>query len=201
MGGAPSQQTNGGNLQPPTEESASVETMRGDGDGWAQGPQGTKVWGRYGAAGLMLLAAAPGQDLEEIKVLLQHRAPWTNQGNTWGLPGGARDSHESAAEAAVRESVEEASIDPAAVEVLEEVRTSGPFAPGEDAAMVDGEPVGWSYTTVLARTSSGEEIDTTANEESLELRWVAFKDLENLPLLPAFAASLATLKEHLAKHL
>lgn len=147
------------------------------------------------------MAFREGQELGEIRVLLQHRAPWTNQGNTWGLPGGARDSHESAAEAAVRESVEEAGIDPAAVQVVEEILTCGPFAPGPDAAVIDAEPVGWSYTTVLARTCSGKEIATTANEESLELRWVAFKDIERLPLLPAFEASLGTLKEHVAKHL
>ena len=43
-------------------------------------------------------------------VLLQHRAVWSHQGGTWGLPGGARDSHESPEETAVREAHEEAGL-------------------------------------------------------------------------------------------
>ena len=43
-------------------------------------------------------------------VLLQHRAPWSHQGGTWGLPGGARDSHETPEEAAKREAHEEAGL-------------------------------------------------------------------------------------------
>ena len=34
-----------------------------------------------------------------------------HNGDTWGIPGGARDSHESALEAALRESNEEIGID------------------------------------------------------------------------------------------
>ena len=43
-------------------------------------------------------------------MLLQHRAPWSHQGGTWGLPGGARDSHETPEQAAVREAHEEAGL-------------------------------------------------------------------------------------------
>ncbi|MDJ0111319.1 NUDIX hydrolase, partial [Rhodococcus erythropolis] len=28
--------------------------MRGDGDGWSIGPDGTRHWGKHGAAGLLL---------------------------------------------------------------------------------------------------------------------------------------------------
>ncbi len=45
--------------------------------------------------------------------MLQHRAAWTHEGGTWALPGGARDSHEDAVAAALREAVEEATLDPA----------------------------------------------------------------------------------------
>ena len=64
-------------------------------------------WGRHGAAGLLLRAPRPDGT---PAVLLQHRAPWSHQGGTWGLPGGARDSHETAEQAAVREAHEEAGL-------------------------------------------------------------------------------------------
>ncbi|WP_420795029.1 NUDIX domain-containing protein [Gordonia neofelifaecis] len=67
-------------------------------------------------------------------MLLQHRAIWSHQGGTWGLPGGARDSHESAEQAAVREAHEEAGIIEADVAVVESIVTHR--APE------------WSYTTV-----------------------------------------------------
>ena len=150
--------------------------MNGDGNGWAAGP-GTKVWGRFGAAGLMLLAGR-----EDPHVLMQHRALWTNNGGTWALPGGARDSHESTQEAALREAVEECSLEPSLIEVLHEEVTAGPY-PGD----------GWTYTTVIARTTTGQPLKTFANEESLELRWVELEELEDLPLMPAFAESLPAL--------
>src|SRR6478752_3740234 len=68
------------------------DVVRGDGDGWVVSDGGGHFWGRHGAAGLLL------------------RAPWSHQGGTWALPGGARDSHESVEEAAVREAYEEAGV-------------------------------------------------------------------------------------------
>ena len=80
------------------------ERVRGDGDGWVLSDNGAAYWGKHGAAGLLLRAPGPGGS---PAVLLQHRAPWSHQGGTWGLPGGARDSHESPEQAAVREAQEE----------------------------------------------------------------------------------------------
>lgn len=141
------------------------------------------MWGKFGAAGLFLLA---GQ-----RVLLQHRAVWTNQGGTWGIPGGARDRHETPTQAALRETQEETGIDPADVEVLDALVTAGPFPAAED---LPGE---WTYTTVLARTRSGRELPTQANEESEELRWVPLEEMEQLPLLPPFQAALGGLRQRL----
>lgn len=146
------------------------------GDGWAQGPGGIKLWGRYGAAGLYLLAGD--------RVLLQHRAAWTSQGDTWGIPGGARDFHETPEEAALRETVEECGIDKRDVEVLGAEVTAGPY-PGD----------GWTYTTVVAHTRDGEPLATVANEESAELRWVALDEVEELDLLPPFRAALPQIAE------
>ena len=152
--------------------------MLGDGNGWVFGPNGEKYWGKFGAAGLFLQAGD--------KILLQHRAAWTAQGDTWGIPGGARDSHESATEAALRETVEECGIDPAHVEPVEEVVTM--------------RVPGWSYTTVLARTIDGTPLPTVANEESEELRWVPLDDVCELHLHPGFAAALERLIGHTCPH-
>ena len=86
---------------------AYPERVHGDGDGWVVSDSGAHYWGRFGAAGLLLRAPRPDGT---PAVLLQHRAVWSHQGGTWGLPGGARDSHESAAETAVREAREEAGL-------------------------------------------------------------------------------------------
>ena len=75
-----------------------------DGDGWIECSCGSKHWGLNGAAGLLIY--------RDGAILLQHRAPWVHNGDTWGIPGGARDSHESVIEGAIREAVEETGIDP-----------------------------------------------------------------------------------------
>lgn len=134
------------------------------------------VWGKFGAAGLFLVAGD--------QVLLQHRATWTNNGGTWGIPGGARDKPESSEQAALRETEEETGISPADVEVLGSLVTAGPFEEG------------WTYTTVLARTLSGQRLATTANEESAELRWVPFNQIEELELLAPFREALPRLLKY-----
>jgi 8-oxo-dGTP diphosphatase len=108
-------------------------------------------------------------------VLLQHRAPWSHQGGTWGLPGGARDSHESPEEAAVREAHEEAGL----VSRLVSVRASVVTAKASGTS--------WTYTTVVA--DAAEQLATTANHESAEMRWVGEDEVDALPLHPGFAAS------------
>lgn len=152
--------------------------MLGDGNGWVIGPHGEKYWGKFGAAGLFLQAGDA--------ILMQHRAAWTAQGDTWGIPGGARDSHETASEAALRETVEECGIAPDRVRPLEEVITF--------------EVPGWAYTTVMARTDDGTQLPVTANEESEELRWVPLGALRELPLHPGFAAALDHLIGHTEPH-
>ena len=94
--------------------------MRGDGDGWVVSDTGAAFWGKHGAAGLLL--RAPGPDGSPA-VLLQHRAPWSHQGGTWGLPGGARDSHETPEQAAVREANEEAGLPADSLNVRTSLRT------------------------------------------------------------------------------
>ncbi|MGE2726484.1 NUDIX hydrolase [Mycolicibacterium pulveris] len=153
--------------------------MRGDGDGWVVSDTGAAFWGRFGAAGLLLRAPDPDGT---AAVLLQHRAAWSHQGGTWGLPGGARDSHESAEEAAVREAQEEAGLAAERLTVRTAVVTAEVSGPGG---------VYWSYTTVIA--DAPEQLETIPNRESAELRWVPVAQVTDLPLHPGFGASWARL--------
>lgn len=162
--------------------------MNGDGNGWAAGPDGAKLWGVHGAAGLLLVADTPTGP----EVLMQHRALWTNAGGTWALPGGARDSDETPTQAAIREAEEETGIDAADIEVLHTQITAGPFPADPKRPDLAGD---WTYTTVIARTREELRLATTRNEESVELRWVPLASIAQLPLLPAFEASLPVLQE------
>jgi 8-oxo-dGTP diphosphatase len=154
--------------------------VRGDGDGWVVSDTGTHYWGVHGAAGLLL--RAPRADGTPA-VLLQHRAPWSHQGGTWALPGGARDSHETPEQAAVREAHEEAGLLAEHVQVRATVVTAEVFGVGGSH---------WSYTTVVA--DAPELLTTVANRESSELRWVAEDEVIELPLHPGFAASWERLR-------
>ena len=149
--------------------------MRGDGDGWVFSHEGTRHWGRYGAAGLLLRAPL---DNGAWAVLLQHRALWSHQGGTWGLPGGALDSHETPEEAALREAHEEAGLSREHLQVRFSVVTAEVRGPGS---------VHWTYTTVIAEAS--EKLPTVLNQESTALSWVALEEVTSRPLHPAFEAS------------
>ncbi|WP_460697521.1 NUDIX hydrolase [Nocardia thraciensis] len=155
--------------------------MRGDGDGFVDSPDGTRQWGLFGAAGLLLRAPRTGGG---AMVLLQHRAPWSHQGGTWALPGGARDSHETSVHAAVREAHEETGIVPEAVRVRGERITAT-------------APSGWTYTTVVA--DAAEPLATTANRESAELAWVPEEEVDARPLHPGFAAAWPALRASSAR--
>ena len=141
-----------------------------DGDGWVQCACGHKHWGLNGAAGILILRGT--------EILLQHRAPWVHNGDTWGIPGGARDSHESTIEGAFREAVEETGID---TQLLTPLHT------------FSDDHGDWKYETVIARAAAGL-IAHEVNDESHEVRWVEIELVDELPLHPSFAKSWPELK-------
>ena len=134
-----------------------------DGDGWIQCDCGNKHWGLHGAAGILLLRGT--------QILLQHRAPWVHNGDTWGIPGGARDSHENVLEAAIREAKEETGIDPIHI------------SPIQTFSDIHGN---WRYDTVLAYANE-DLIAHELNDESHEVRWVHWQEVTQLDLHPSFA--------------
>ncbi len=146
---------------------------RDPGDAWVEGEHG-RYWGRFGAAGV--LAYDPGKG-----VLLQHRAIWSHNGGTWGLPGGALHKGEDAVVGALREAYEEAAVPPESVAVL-------------FTSVLDLDY--WSYTTVVVVVK--EPFDPVISDpESLELLWIPLADVERKELHPGFAAAWPDLRERL----
>ncbi|MGO9078479.1 MAG: NUDIX domain-containing protein [Streptosporangiaceae bacterium] len=150
-----------------------------DGNGWVRCGLGHRHWGLFGAAGLLAFTTA-GPD--GPSVLLQRRIEWSHHGGTWGLPGGARDSHETAVAAALREAAEECGLPPAAV------RVSGVF---------HDDHGGWAYDTVLARADDQFAVHADS-EETIEAAWVPASRVAGLDLHPGFAASWPRLAAALA---
>ncbi len=144
---------------------------RDPGDAWAVGPDGTKAWGRFGAAGLLVDDGAG-------RVLLQHRVEWSHHGGTWGIPGGARHQGEDAVTAALRESAEEAGVPEDGVDLRHTSVLDLGF---------------WSYTTVVGRAARPFE-PVIADRESLALSWIPVEEVEALPLHPGFGASWPALR-------
>jgi len=153
-----------------------------DGDGWVDCQCGSRHWGRFGAAGVVLL------DPKARAILMQLRAEWTHGGRVWGIPGGAMDSHETAIESALREMTEELSIQPELVEVV------------HDNVWADHDD--WSYHTVIAMTS--RDIEFEVNDEAELAEWIDFSKVAELDLHPGFASNwpdiLSAIEALLAKH-
>jgi 8-oxo-dGTP diphosphatase len=139
--------------------------LSGDGNGWVICDLGHRHWGLFGAAGILITDGS--------RVVLQHRAVWTHEGGTWALPGGARDSHEDAIQAAMREAVEETTLDPTHVT---------PYGEWID------EHGGWSYTTVLAHAEPEVHLKP-ANGESVDIGWWSMDEVDALELHSGFAAA------------
>jgi 8-oxo-dGTP pyrophosphatase MutT (NUDIX family) len=148
---------------------------RDPGDAWVEGDRG-RFWGRFGSAGLLVHDAGKG-------ILLQHRALWSHQGGTWGLPGGALHQGEEAIPGALREAREEAAVPPENVRVL--------FTSVFDVGY-------WSYTTVVAEALEPFEA-AISDPESLDLQWVGIDAVGSKQLHPGFAAAWPGLRSRLTK--
>lgn len=150
----------------------------GDGDGWADCDRDHQHWGRHGAAGLLICAPdRAGQPF----VLLVRRAGWGQHRGTWGPPGGARDSHESPAEAAVREAAEECGAPRGAVRIH---------------GLLNDDHGGWSYQTVIARAQEPFAV-RPASREAADAAWIPVREVASLPLHPGFAAAWPVIRDAL----
>ena len=148
------------------------------GDGWHECRCGNKHWGIYGAAGLLDVRRRG----DELYVLLQHRAPWSHNGDTWGLPGGALNRDEDAITGAFREALEEVGIEAAHLTPLH--------------SHMDDHST-WSYETVIALASDDADA-SVANHESLAVAWILTSAVESENLHPSFAKAWPTLQKLIA---
>ncbi len=112
-------------------------------------------------------------------MLLQRRSWWGNHGGTWGPPGGARDSHESAVTAALREAEEECAMPAGAV---------------SPRGILLDDHGGWSYQTVVAAAPRLFPVRAVSSETS-QASWVAVGDVAALDLHPGFADWWPVLRE------
>ncbi len=174
-----------GEKNDPTSTEVPKENVHQPGDGWVHCNCGRRHWGHNGAAGV-LLARRDAETGRVTHVVMQHRALWSAEGGTWGIPGGAISDGESAIEGALRESFEEANITSGDIEVVGAYR--------EDHG-------NWRYTTVFAFEKPGHSVDPCAHDdESMEIKWVPIDDVPKLKLLtamrtdwPSFRARLDSL--------
>lgn len=143
-----------------------------DGDGWIDCRCGFRHWGLHGAAGLLLVRSS--------QVLLQLRAPWVHNGGTWGIPGGARDSHESWHEAAIREVIEEIGI---SVEMIDLER----------AQQFSDHHGDWQYETIIAHARDHFALGES-NHETMDAEWFDLKNVDQLPLHASFAKAWPEIK-------
>lgn len=143
------------------------------GDGWVDCACGRRHWGLNGAAGVLLARRNP-ETGEVTDIVMQHRAMWSAEGGTWGIPGGALADGESPIEGALRESYEEANITPDDIEVVGTHREEhGP----------------WAYTTVFAFEKPSHEVNPHPNDdESMEIAWIPIDEVPKRKLLTAMNA-------------
>jgi len=144
------------------------------GDGFVTLTDGTRRWGRFGAAGV--LVRCPSAD-GGFDYFLARRSEWCHQGGTWAIPGGALNHGEAPLVGALREFAEEVGV---------ELTEYAVVTTHED------DHGGWSYWTVVVDVPA-RFTATVHNWETAETGWVAEHDLARLELLAAFRATLARL--------
>ena len=151
------------------------------GNGWVTCALGHQHWGLFGAAGVLVYVPQPADPAQSL-VLLLRRSRWSHQGGTWALPGGAMDSDETPAEAALREADEECMLDPKLV---------------VPRGRYTDEHGGWAYYTVLAQAAEPLRVRADSYETD-EAVWRPAGEVSQLDLHPGFAATWPVLREALS---
>lgn len=145
------------------------------GDGYVELEDGSRRWGLFGAAGVLI--RAEGSD-DEHRYLVAKRSALVHVGGTWGVPGGALHEGENPLDGALRELAEETGY------IVDEFEKLGEY---------NDEYGGWSYRTFLLGVSAPFAEEPLLNWETDELKWVTRDELEGMDLFGAFRVTLGQL--------
>ncbi|HEY7223730.1 MAG TPA: NUDIX hydrolase [Micromonosporaceae bacterium] len=146
---------------------------------WVQCRCGSRHFGPYGAAGLVVRDAAG-------LVLMAHRSTLVHFPGTWSFPGGALERGESPVAAALREIDEELGVPRSAVTVVQSITGT------------DHED--WRYTYVIADlVPQWTDVPVRLNWETEAVAWVELAEMAGLSLHPGVRADLPALHAALAR--
>ncbi len=148
---------------------------RRSGDGFVVLGDGSRRWGRFGAAGVLVRHVDTERD---PWYFLARRSEHCHRGGTWAVPGGALDEGEPPLEGALREFAEEIGIGLADYAVV---------------AVHEDDFGGWSYWTHLVEVADRFEPPGAYNWETAEVRWVHRDQLGDLELFADLRRTLVHL--------
>lgn len=141
------------------------------GDDWIYPPGHPKVWGKYGAAGLLIKHVDPNTG--EERFLMVQRGPRISDPGKWTFPGGAIESKETPHEGATRETIEELG--------LKDDQFKDALVHGDHTYSIPGHP--WKYTTVAAQVTSQFKPDLSswhARQETSDAKWMTLAEIRAL---------------------
>jgi 8-oxo-dGTP pyrophosphatase MutT (NUDIX family) len=152
------------------------------GDGWVTAPGGKRLWGKYGAAGLMLMHQDPATG--EKRYLMVQRGPGISDPGKWQFPGGAIDSKETFHQGGTREVIEELGFKADALKDAE--------VHGEHTSSVPGST--WKYVSVAAQVPQMLKPDLSthhARMETSDAKWMTEAEIRALDTSGKLLAPLA----------
>lgn len=152
------------------------------GDGWTTTPGGKRVWGKYGAAGLLLMHQDPVTG--ERRYLMVQRGPAISDPGKWQFPGGAIDEKETFHEGGAREVIEELGFDKNALNNAQ--------VHGEHTHSIPGSS--WKYVSVAAQVPSMLKPDLSthhARAETSDAKWMTEAEIRKLDTDGKLLAPLA----------
>lgn len=152
------------------------------GDGWTSTPGGKQVWGKYGAAGLLLMHQDPATG--ERRYLMVQRGPAISDPGKWQFPGGAIDSKETPHQGGTREVIEELGFKADALKDAE--------VHGEHVNSIPGST--WAYTSIAAQVPAMLKPDLSthhARAETSDAQWMTEAQIRKLDTDGKLLAPLA----------
>jgi 8-oxo-dGTP pyrophosphatase MutT (NUDIX family) len=123
------------------------------------------------------------RDDDDRLLLVRHVEGW------WTLPGGSIDPGETPAEAARRETREEASVE---VELLRLIGVYGGY-PDFHGFYANGDEIGWVTTVFEGRVVAG--VAAPGDDETAEVQWVTLDEASALEITPSLRHILTCVRE------